>query len=92
MKHLLFSAMAVFILTGCSTSTTNVVSYDAEGNAVSSQTTTITRNDTTASAKKLGGDVKDGIVSGYEWTKDKTIEGYRWVKNKTVKTYDSLTD
>ena len=35
-------------------------------------------------AKAVGTAVKDGVVSGYEWTKDKTVKGYNWVKEKAA--------
>jgi hypothetical protein len=33
---------------------------------------------------KAGTAVKDGVVTGYEWTKDKTVKGYNWVKEKVA--------
>ena len=61
-----------------------VVTYDAQGREVSSTTTSETTNDTAVKAKEIGREVKEGVISGYEWTRDKTIEGYEWVKEKAA--------
>lgn len=84
-------AITVTLAACTSTTTTKVVTYDAQGEPVVTQTTTVKRNDAAEKAKEIGKDVKEGVVSGYEWTRDKTIEGYHWVKDKSVETYDSLT-
>ena len=91
MKQSALLCMTALLLTACSTSTTSSeVTYDAQGREVSSRTTSETTNDTAAKARELGHEVKEGVVSGYEWTKDKTVEGYEWVKEKSVKAYDSM--
>ncbi len=85
MKHILPLGLTALLLAACSTSTTsNVVTYDAQGREVSSTTTSETTNDTAVKAKEIGREVKEGVISGYEWTRDKTIEGYEWVKEKAA--------
>ena len=85
MKHILPLGLTALLLAACSTSTTsNVVTYDAQGHEVSSTTTSETTNDTAVKAKEIGREVKEGVISGYEWTRDKTIEGYEWVKEKAA--------
>lgn len=79
-----FASLSLCILlSACSTaSTTHVTTYDSEGNTVSSTTRTSNANQTVEAMNKAGTAVKDGVVTGYEWTKDKTVKGYNWVKNK----------
>lgn len=90
-RNLPLLCLTALLLAACSTSTTtSEVTYDAQGREVSSRTTSQSTNDTADKARELGRDVKDGVVSGYEWTRDKTIEGYEWVKEKSVKAYDSM--
>lgn len=85
MKHILPLGLTALLLAACSTSTTsNVVTYDAQGREVSSTTTSETTNDTAVKAKEISREVKEGVISGYEWTRDKTIEGYEWVKEKAA--------
>ena len=88
---LMFLALSITLAACTSTTTTKVVTYDAQGDPIVTQTSTVKRNDAAEKAKEIGKDVKEGVVSGYEWTRDKTIEGYHWVKDKSVETYDSLT-
>ena len=89
-RHLLLLCLTA-LLPACSTSTTSSeVTYDAQGREASSRTTSQSTNDTADKAREIGRDVKDGVVSGYEWTRDRTIEGYEWVKEKSVKAYDSM--
>ncbi len=86
-----FLGVAAFMLASCSTSTTsNVVTYDSQGREISSQTTSASTNDTAVKAKEIGHDVKEGVISGYEWTRDKAVEGYEWVKEKSTNAYDSM--
>ena len=83
MKHAVFLLGLALLLGACSTSTTSsVVTYDAHGREVSSTTTSETTNDTAAKAREIGREVKEDVISGYEWTRDKTVEGYHWVKEK----------
>ena len=83
MKHAALLSCLALLLASCSTSTTSsVVSYDAQGREVSSTTTSQPTNDTAVKARELGREVKEDVISGYEWTRDKTIEGYHWVKEK----------
>ena len=85
MKHILPLGLIALLLAACSTSTTSsVVTYDAQGREVSTTTTSETTNDTAVKAREIGHEVKEGVISGYEWTKDKTIKGYEWVKEKTA--------
>ena len=73
------------LLSACSTtSTTQVTTYDSAGNTIASQTTSSTSNQTMEAVNKAGTAVKDGVVTGYEWTKDKTVKGYNWVKEKVT--------
>lgn len=89
MPFLFFLALT---LSACTTTTkTESVTYDAQGDPVVTQTTVVKRNDTAEAVREFGDDVKEGVVSGYEWTKEKTVNGYRWVKKKSVQTYDALT-
>lgn len=91
MKRLASLILSSALLTACSTSTTsNVVTYDANGREISSQTTSTSTNDTAATAKELGNDMKEGVIYSYEWTKDKAVEGYQWVKETSINAYDSL--
>ena len=83
MKRAALLSCLALLLASCSTSTTStVVSYDTQGREVSSTTTSQTTNDTAVKARELGREVKEDVISGYEWTRDKTIEGYHWVKEK----------
>ena len=87
MKHLPLLCLAALCLAACATKTTSsATSYDAAGNPVSTQVHSRSSNDTADTAKAIGREVKDGVVSGYEWTRDKTLEGYEWVKEKTTGT------
>ncbi len=91
MKQILFLSLAAALLAACGTSTTSsVVTYDDNGREISSQTTVTRTNDAKAAAKEIGHDVKEGVISGYEWTKDKAVEGYQWVKETSVNAYDSI--
>lgn len=91
MKHLLSLGMAAFLLAGCSTNTTSsVVTFDDEGREVSGSTTSRKRDDTAEKAREIGGEIKEGVVSGYEWTRDKTLEGYEWVKEKSSEAYKAV--
>ena len=91
MKQLLSLGLTALLLAGCSTSTTSsVVTYDAEGREISTSTTSTQRSDTAEKARAIGGEIKDGVVSGYEWTRDRTLEGYEWVKEKSSEAYDSM--
>ena len=83
----LILAAAVAALPACtSRTTTEVTNYDASGNPTHKETTTTTRNQVLDSARELGNEVKDGVVTGYEWTKDKTVKGYHWVKDSLTET------
>jgi len=85
MKKTAFALTLCFLLSACSTTTTTkVTTYNEAGEPVVSESTSTTTNDTVESMKKIGGNVKDGVVSGYEWTKDKTVKGYEWVKGKVT--------
>ncbi|HJD96773.1 hypothetical protein [Mailhella massiliensis] len=87
MKHIPLLCLSLFCLASCATKTTSsVVSYDAAGNPVSTQVHSRSSNDTADTARALGNDVKESVVSGYEWTRDRTLEGYEWVKEKTTGT------
>ena len=87
MKHLPLFCLALLCLAACSTKTTSsVVDYNAAGDPVSTQVHSSRTNDTADTARTIGREVKDGVVSGYEWTRDKTLEGYEWVKEKTAGT------
>lgn len=91
MKQLPALGLIALLVAGCSTSTTSsVVTYDAEGREISSSTTSTETSDTAAKAREIGGEIKDGVMSGYEWTRDRTLEGYEWVKEKSSEAYDSL--
>ena len=91
MKQLLSLGLTALLLAGCSTSTTSsVVTYDAEGREISTSTTSTQRSDTAEKAREIGGEIKDGVISGYEWTRDRTLEGYEWVKEKSSEAYDSM--
>ena len=83
MKHTALLLTSALMLAACSTSTTsNVVTYDAEGREISSHTTSESTNDTAIKAREIGREVKEGVISGYEWTRDKAEQGYEWVKEK----------
>ena len=91
MKHLLPLGLTALLLAACSTSTTStVVTYDAEGREVSTSTTSESTNDTAEKAREIGQEVKEGVVSGYEWTRDKAVKGYEWVREKSSEAYDSM--
>ncbi len=93
MKTPLLLFTLALTLNACTTTTrTESVTYDAQGEPVITQTTVVKSNDTAEAVKELGRDVKNGVVSGYEWTKEKTASGYRWVKKKSVQTYDALAN
>lgn len=84
MKHLALLCLTALCLTACETKTTgSVVSYDAAGNPVSTEVHQADTNDTADTARAIGREVREGVISGYEWTRDKTLEGYEWVKEKT---------
>ncbi len=85
MKKLASLLALCLLLSACSTTTTTkVTTYDEAGEPTVSEVTSTTTNDTVESMKKLGSDVKDGVVTGYEWTKEKTVKGYEWVKGKVT--------
>ena len=85
-KTLALASLSLSLLLGaCSTaSTTHVTTYDSEGNTIASKTTTSMSNQTMEAVNKAGSAVKEGVVTGYEWTKDKTVKGYNWVKDKVT--------
>ena len=73
------------LLPACTTtSNTQSSVQDASGRTVYSESSSSTTNEAAETAKAVGSAVKDGVVSGYEWTKDKTIKGYNWVKEKAA--------
>ena len=87
----LFFTFALALSACTSTTKTESITYDAQGEPVVTQTTVVKSNDAAEAVKEFGSEVKEGVVSGYEWTKEKTVGGYRWVKKKSVQTYDALT-
>ncbi len=91
MKILPSLGMLAFLLAGCSTNTTSsVVTFDDEGREVSSSTTSSRYDDTAEKTREIGGEIKEGVISGYEWTRDRTLEGYEWVKEKSSRAYESV--
>jgi hypothetical protein len=59
-----------------------VTTYDSNGDAVASSSSSSRTNHTVDAMAKAGKTVKDGAVAGYEWTKDKATKGYDWVQEK----------
>ena len=85
MKSLKFLAALplCLLLAACTTdSSTRVTTYDNQGNAVTSTTSSSHTNETMEAVAKAGEAVKDGAVAGYEWSKDKATKGYNWVQEK----------
>ena len=91
MKASVLLCLTLALAACTTTTTTKVTTYDSTGAPVTSEVTSTTRNDTVDKARQIGSDVKEGVVSGYEWTKDKTVKGYQWVKEKSVNAYESMT-
>ncbi len=91
MKSLTFLAALplCLLLAACTTdSSTRVTTYDSKGETVSSSSTTSHTNHTVDAMAKAGKTVKDGAVTGYEWTKDKATKGYDWVQEKVKEQSD----
>lgn len=73
------------LLPACTTtSTTQTTMQDPSGRVIYSETSTSSSNKAAETAQAVGTAVKDGVVSGYEWTKDKTVKGYNWIKEKAA--------
>lgn len=73
------------LLPACTTkSTTHSTVQDASGNVIHSESASTSTNEAAETAAKIGTSIKEGVVSGYEWTKDKTVKGYNWVKEKAT--------
>ena len=77
-------ALSLLLPACTTTSTTQSTVQDASGRTVYSETSSSSVNEAAEAAKAVGTAVKDGVVSGYEWTKDKTVKGYNWVKEKAA--------